>query len=142
MADEAGRVDGNTHPVLMGVVTGTTDIRMLRVDNSGNLLTGGSTSSAAPAVQTSSSAALTTVTATSSASVLIAANTARRGLIISGSTAFPVFVAYSTLVSVSSNYTVLIPANAYWEMPSPVFTQGMGIVTSSGSATVQVTELS
>ncbi len=101
-----------------------------------------SSASQAPAIQVSSSAALTTVTATSSASVMIAANTSRRGLIVQGSTAFPVFIAYSTLVATSSQYTVNIPLGNMWEMPPPIFTQGIGIVTSSGSAVVQVTELS
>ncbi len=99
-------------------------------------------------IASSTTAAVAQVLATSSGTVLQASNTNRKGLIVyscSGS-ANTSGISYTTVAGTTTISVPLTPGS-YWEMPVPLYTQAMGVATSTilgagATATLFVTELS
>lgn len=93
----------------------------------------------------STSAAISSVSVSTTPSVLQAANTSRKGLIAYNQGPSAVLIAYTTGVS-STNYSLSVGTGQYWEMPVPLYNQGMSVAVSTantgGTATFLVTELS
>lgn len=69
-------------------------------------------------VSTSTDVALASLATTQQ---LVAANASRKGLLLNNTDANAVYIYYGTTATLSK-FTVRIPSNGYWEMPSPIYT--------------------
>lgn len=98
------------------------------------------------ATATSTSAVITSVAATTTAGVLVAVNTGRKGLLVQNDPASvsSALLSYTTVAG-STNYSVVVPKAAYWEMPVPLYAGAMAVAisttTTGGTATIIITEL-
>jgi len=81
------------------------------------------------------------VTVGSVSTTLAAANINRKALSIGNDSATSLFVKCGFNVS-SSDYTVLIPTNSYFELPQPIYVGQVDAVALSGTIAVHVTEYS
>ena len=88
-----------------------------------------------------STASLTSLASAATSAQLLAANSARKGLVLTNTDANGVYVKYGTTASATS-FTVLIPANGYWEMPLPTYTGRIDAIwAADGSGSLYATEL-
>jgi hypothetical protein len=83
---------------------------------------------------------LTNVTVSTSNTTLVAANANRKALIIFNDASHSVFIKFGATASTSS-FTFKLPDKETYEMPQPVYTGIIDAITSSGSGSVRVTEL-
>jgi hypothetical protein len=87
-----------------------------------------------------SAATLSSVAAATSSTLLLSANNARRAVLIQNDSGASMYLAYAATASTSA-YSVLIPANSYWEMPPlPVYTGPISACWSSASGNARCTE--
>jgi hypothetical protein len=88
-----------------------------------------------------SSASITSLASAATSAQLLAANAARKGLILNNTDANTVLVKYGTTASATS-FTVRIIQNAYWEMPSPIYTGRIDAIwEADGSGSLYATEM-
>jgi len=83
---------------------------------------------------------LANVSASASNQTLLAANAARKGAMIYNDSSATLYVKFGTTASATS-YTVLMPANSYYELPYPVYTGIIDGIWSSATGSARVTEL-
>lgn len=83
---------------------------------------------------------LTQPTVTTTSSVIAAADPARVGLVIHNTSGRKLFVAFAATAS-AVIYTVELSNGAVYEMPKDFYTGVVSAVTSSGSGTIAVTEI-
>lgn len=88
-------------------------------------------------------ASITSVNSAAITGQLLAANTSRKGLIAINTDANALYLKYGTTATTAGGgYSVIIPANGYWEMPLPIYTGRIdGIWAADGSGLVELTEL-
>ena len=115
------------------VLTNADPMDVALVDGSGNQLTGFDPSR--PATSTLSQASVTTVS-----SVVLAANPARRKFLLFNGTGKTAFVAFAGVASITA-YTVSIPVGGLFESSNDSYTGVVSAITSSGTSTLQVTEI-
>lgn len=91
----------------------------------------------------SSTGTLTSVAGTTSSSTqLLAANTSRRGVYIFNDSTATLYVGFNATVTTSS-YTVQVPSNGFFEMPTaPIYTGIIAGVWSAAAGNARITELS
>lgn len=90
---------------------------------------------------TVSSAVLSSVAASASSVTLFASNSAAKGRFLTNDSSSSLYLAYASTATTSA-YTVLIPANGYWEMPQPVFTGIVSGIWVSAVGNARLTETS
>lgn len=87
-------------------------------------------------------ATLSAVASLATTQQLLAANTGRKGVLIVNTDANTLRLKYGTTASASS-FTVAIPSNGYWEMPTPTYAGRIdGIWDADGAGSAYITELS
>lgn len=95
-----------------------------------------------PSNSISSVSTVSQKTVTSTVISLLSANTSRSGLIIYNNSAKSVYIGYSNAVTVA-NASIIIPANSFWELSSPVYTGEVWAIAATGqTATLNITEFS
>jgi hypothetical protein len=127
-AAEAGAATGN--PLRVGGWDGT-NLRTLKTDTTGNLLTKDAVASAA---------ALTNVSGSATSVSLLASNTSRRSVILHNDSSAILYLKYGTTASTTS-FTALIPANTAWTMPVPAYTGAIDGIWASATGSARITEL-
>lgn len=76
-----------------------------------------------------------------SSAQLLAANASRSGLLLNNTDANAVYLYYGTTAT-ASKFTVKIPADAYWEMPQPIYTGRIDVIwAADGSGSLIGSEL-
>lgn len=99
-----------------------------------------------PTTSAPASSATATITNVSSANVdtpLIAANTSRKGLYFYNDSTAILYLLFGTGVASTTNYTLQIPAQGFYEVPvSPNFIGGFHGIWSAVNGAVRITELS
>lgn len=91
--------------------------------------------------QSRSTATITTLTSATTSAQLLASTAGRKGLYLTNTDENPVYVKYGTTAS-STNFTVKIPSNGYWEMPYPIYTGRIDAIwTADGSGSLISTEI-
>lgn len=86
-------------------------------------------------------ATLTSLASSASSAQLLASTAGRKGLILTNTDANQVYVKYGTTASATS-FTVIIPANSYWEMPQPIYTGRIDAIwAADGAGSLYSTEL-
>jgi len=83
---------------------------------------------------------LTNVTASTTSANLVASNSSRKGLSIYNDAGRNIYVKFGSTASTTS-FTMRMSDNTYYEMPQPIYTGTIDVITSSGSGSVRVTEL-
>lgn len=110
--------------------------RRAAVDANGNL----SVKQSSPPASTT--AALTSVASSATTVVLLASNTARKGAYFFNDSTSVLYLAYAGTASTTA-YTVQIPSNSFFEMPTePVFTNTISGIWSAANGNARITELS
>jgi hypothetical protein len=130
--------DDNFVPTLLGVSSfdGKTPVPLEVDPATGALLITGVTSSAAkPATSTPTSTSASTTSA-----LLFASNLARLGATVYNEGAATIYLAFAATATLS-NYTIQIVSGGYYEVPFG-YTGAAACITSAGTSTVRVTELS
>jgi hypothetical protein len=90
---------------------------------------------------TVSSATVSSLASSASSAQLLASNTSRKGLILVNTDVNSVYVKYGTTAS-ATDFTVLMPANGYWEMPQPIYTGRIDAIwAADGAGSLYYTEL-
>lgn len=91
---------------------------------------------------TSTTGTLTSVTAATSNTQLLASNTARKGMYVFNESTAIMYLAFNATASTTS-YTVQVPANSFFEMPTaPVYTGQINAVWSAVNGSARLTEAS
>lgn len=107
-------------------------------DADGNLFV--TTASGNPSTP-AASATLSNVADTGASTTLLAANASRRMVLIFNDSTVSLMVKYGATASATS-FTVLIPTQGYWEMPSPIYIGVIdGIWASDAAGSARITEL-
>ncbi len=107
----------------------TTDVLQVEVVDS----TGTSTAIA--------SSVVTSVNASATSVVLLASNASRKGATFYNDSAAILYLAFAATASAAA-YTVQMVANAYFELPWPVYTGVISGIWVSATGAVKITELS
>jgi hypothetical protein len=90
---------------------------------------------------TASSAAVTSQTDQATNVTLLASNASRKGMMIHNDSPVTLYVKFGATAS-STSFTVKMPADSYYEMPSPIYTgQIDGIWSSDSTGSARITEL-
>ncbi len=114
---------------------GTFPWRKATVDANGNL----SVKQSSPPI--SSTATLTSVASSASTVSLLASNTARKGAYFFNDSTAILYLAYAATSSTSA-YTVQVPANSFFEMPTePVYQGAIAGIWSAANGNARITEL-
>jgi hypothetical protein len=85
-------------------------------------------------------ATLANVASSATNVTLVSSSTSRKGLIVHNDSTQIVYVKYGATASTSS-YTYKIPADATWEMPSPIYTGQVDAIWASANGNARTTEL-
>ena len=85
-------------------------------------------------------ATLSSVAASAASVSLLASNTSRKGVIIVNDGNKTLYVKYGAAASLTS-YSVLMPPNAYWEMPWPIYTGAIDGIWNAANGSARITEL-
>ena len=96
-------------------------------------------SSASPAtVSTATNSSLASAATTAQ---LLAANTSRKGLLVTNTDVNDLYLKFGTTAT-TTDFTVRIPYNGYWEMPSPIYTGRIDAIwAADGSGSAVYSEL-
>lgn len=89
------------------------------------------------------SVAISTITRVNSAvtsHLLVAANLSRKGLLLYNDGTAQQFVKFGTISS-GVDFTVRLTSQGYFEMPYPIYTGQIDVISSSVNGAIQVTEL-
>lgn len=86
----------------------------------------------------SQSASVATVACSTTVATLLAAGAARRMIVITNATANTLFVKFGPNAS-STDFTVRLAANGYYEMPVPVYGGVITGILDTGTGNAQVT---
>lgn len=138
-AEDAAHTSGDVGVMALGVqqavsaATGAEgDYAPLQLDSRGQLHVGVPKASVSTDVSLASAA---------TSAQLLGANTARTGLLLTNTDANSVYVYYGTTAT-STKFSVIIPANGYWEMPQPIYTGRIDAIwAADGSGSLIGTEL-
>jgi hypothetical protein len=84
---------------------------------------------------------VTSVSVTTSSTSLLASNANRKGASFYNDGGADIYLKLGTTAS-SSSFTVKMPANAFYELPVPLYTGAIEAIAVSGTRTVRITELS
>jgi len=129
--DGAGKIGINALPALPA---GTNVIGHVIVDSG---------TAVAIAQPTSATATVTSVNAAAADTSLIASNTSRKGIFFYNDSTAILYLLFGTGTASTTNYTVQVPAQGFFEMPTaPVFTGGFHGIWSAAAGSVRITELS
>jgi len=122
-------------PASGGAVAGGTSTNPMRTDPTG-------TTSQPITLTTSATATVTSVSGAASDTSLIASNTSRRGILFYNDSTAILYLLFGTGAASTSNYTVQIPAQGFFEMPvAPVYTGGFHGIWAAANGSVKITEL-
>lgn len=91
---------------------------------------------------TSATSTITSVVAAASDTSLLASNTNRKGMYIFNDSTAILYLEFGSGVASTSNYTVQVPANGFFEMPTaPVYTGAIRGIWSAANGNARITEL-
>lgn len=82
------------------------------------------------------------IASAATSTLILAANPQRNGLLLTNTDANMLYLKYGEGATITTSYTVAIPAGGYWEMPRPVYSGVIhGIWAADGSGSAVYTEI-
>jgi hypothetical protein len=86
-------------------------------------------------------ATLSNVTSANTSGTLLAANPSRVAAYVYNDSSAVLYLAFSSTAASTSNYTVQLAANAYYEFPQPIYTGIVLAIWASANGNARVTEM-